>query len=105
MARPLQLPYDAGTRCEDRYAWFDAIRALGWAVFLDSGDPARSGGRYDILAAAPRALTTAREGAFASLVRCVGAVCAALWVARIRGRTVRRLRRTHVVGLQRPTRL
>ncbi len=35
---------------------------MGWAVFLDSGDPARSGGRYDILAAAPRAvLVSARE--------------------------------------------
>jgi para-aminobenzoate synthetase component 1 len=66
MARALDLPYEAATRCEDRYAWFDAIRGLGWAVFLDSGDPARSGGRYDILAAAPRAATTPRDGAFGS---------------------------------------
>jgi para-aminobenzoate synthetase component 1 len=66
MARSLELPYKAATRCEDRYAWFDAIRALGWPVFLDSGDPARSGGRYDILAAAPSAVTTSREGAFAA---------------------------------------
>jgi len=66
MARSLELPYKAATRCEDRYAWFDAIRPLGWPVFLDSGDPARSGGRYDILAAAPSAVTTSREGAFAA---------------------------------------
>ena len=71
MARSLDLPYEAATRCEDRYAWFDAIRALGWAVFLDSGDPVRSGGRYDILAAAPRAVTTSREGAFESARRLV----------------------------------
>jgi para-aminobenzoate synthetase component 1 len=64
MARPLELPYDAATRCQDRYAWLEAIRPLGWAVFLDSGDPARSGGRYDILAAAPRAIATTGEDAF-----------------------------------------
>src|SRR6185436_15367386 len=65
MARPLELPYDAESRCQDRYAWLDAIRPMGWAVFLDSGDPARSGGRYDILAAAPRAVVTSGEDAFA----------------------------------------
>src|SRR5689334_22036196 len=69
MANPLPLPYDAATRCADRYAWFDALRALGWAVFLDSGDPARSGGRYDILAAGPRAITVAPEGPFAAARR------------------------------------
>src|SRR5690242_9763459 len=42
MARLLDLPYDAGTRCAERYAWFEAIRPLGWPVFLDRGDPARS---------------------------------------------------------------
>ena len=72
MARSLDLPYEAATRCEDRYAWFDAIRPLGWAVFLDSGDPARSGGRYDILAAAPCAVATADEGAFAAARRLIG---------------------------------
>ena len=61
MARPLELPYDPGTGCAARYAWFESIRPLGWAVFLDSGDPARSGGRYDILAAAPRAVVTSRD--------------------------------------------
>jgi para-aminobenzoate synthetase component 1 len=55
MASPLALPYDAASRCIERYAWFEAMRPLGWAVFLDSGDPARSGERYDILAAGPRA--------------------------------------------------
>ncbi len=69
MARTLELPYDTATGCAARYAWFDAIRPLGWVVFLDSGDPARSGGRYDILAAAPRAVTTAREEAFAAARR------------------------------------
>src|SRR5687767_15394475 len=64
MARTLELPYDAATGCAARYAWLEAMRPMGWAVFLDSGDPARSGGRYDILAAAPRAVTTAREDAF-----------------------------------------
>ncbi len=66
MASPLPLPYDAATRCADRYAWFEAIRPLGWAVFLDSGDPARSGGRYDVLAAAPRAVITAGKEPFAA---------------------------------------
>ena len=43
-----ELPYR-----EDSAMLFDAIADLPWAVFLDSGDPARSGGRYDILAAGP----------------------------------------------------
>ena len=72
MARTLELPYDAATGCAARYAWLDAIRPLGWAVFLDSGDPARSGGRYDILGAAPRAVTTAREEAFAAARQLAG---------------------------------
>ncbi len=55
MARTLDLPYDMASRCIQRYDWFEAIRPLGRAVFLDSGDPARTGGRYDILAAGPRA--------------------------------------------------
>jgi para-aminobenzoate synthetase component 1 len=66
MARPLELPYDIATGCAARYGWFEAMRPLGWAVFLDSGDAARSGGRYDILAARPRAITTSRMGAFAA---------------------------------------
>jgi hypothetical protein len=61
MARPLQLPYDSASRCARRYAWFGAMRAWDWPVFLDSGDPARSGGRYDILAAGPRAAAFARS--------------------------------------------
>jgi para-aminobenzoate synthetase component 1 len=64
MARPLELPYDAATRCAQRYAWFEAVRPMGWAVFLDSGDPARSGERYDILAAAPRAILASRDAPF-----------------------------------------
>jgi para-aminobenzoate synthetase component I len=71
MARPLELPYDAGTRCAERYAWFEAIRPLGWPVFLDSGDPARSGERYDILAAGPSAVTTSRDEPFAGARRLV----------------------------------
>jgi para-aminobenzoate synthetase component I len=73
MASPLPLPYDAATRCGERYAWFEAMRPMGWAVFLDSGDPARSGGRYDILAAAPRAVLTAREAPFAATRRLIAA--------------------------------
>ena len=69
MANPLPLPYDAATRCADRYAWFDALRPLGWAVFLDSGDPARAGGRYDILAAGPRAIAVTPEEPFAAARR------------------------------------
>ena len=69
MARPLDLPYDSGTRCAERYAWFEAIRPMGWPVFLDSGDPARSGERYDILAAGPRAVTTSRDAPFAAARR------------------------------------
>jgi para-aminobenzoate synthetase component I len=69
MATPLELPYDVASRCMDRHAWFEAIRPLGWAVFLDSGDPARSGGRYDILAAAPRAVLTAGDAPFAATRR------------------------------------
>src|SRR6187402_500891 len=71
MARPLELPYDVATGCAERYAWLEAMRPMGWPVFLDSGDPARSGGRYDILAAAPRAVTTAREDAFAAARRLI----------------------------------
>ena len=71
MARPLDLPYDAGTRCAERYAWFEAIRPMGWPVFLDSGDPVRSGERYDILAAGPSAITTSHEAPFAAARRLV----------------------------------
>jgi para-aminobenzoate synthetase component 1 len=71
MARPLELPYDVASGCAARYAWLEAMRPMGWAVFLDSGDPARSGGRYDILAAAPRAICAAREGAFANARRLI----------------------------------
>ena len=73
MASPLTLPYDAATRCDDRHAWFDAIRGDGWAVFLDSGDPARSGGRYDILAAGPRAVLAGGAEPFAAARRLIGA--------------------------------
>src|SRR3954469_13281667 len=69
MARPLEMPYDAASRCAARYAWFEAMRPLGWAVFLDSGDPARSGERYDILAAGPRAVVTSGEAPFAAARR------------------------------------
>ena len=77
MARPLEMPYDEATGCAARYAWLEAMRPMGWAVFLDSGDPARSGGRYDILAAAPRAVTTSREGAFAAARRLIAGESAA----------------------------
>jgi para-aminobenzoate synthetase component I len=69
MASPLSLPYDAATRCHDRYAWLEAMRPLGWAVFLDSGDPARSGGRFDILAAGPRAVIDSGDAPFAAARR------------------------------------
>jgi para-aminobenzoate synthetase component 1 len=62
MARDLELPYDRRDGCEARYGWFEALRALGWAVFLDSGDRARTGARYDILAAGPEATLLARGG-------------------------------------------
>ncbi|MGZ5034267.1 MAG: aminodeoxychorismate synthase component I [Usitatibacter sp.] len=71
MARPIELPYDIATRCEQRYAWFEAMRCLGWAVFLDSGDPTRSGERYDILAAGPRAVLASGERAFAATRRLI----------------------------------
>ncbi len=62
MARTLELPYDESTGCAERHAWFERMRPMGWAVFLDSGDPARTGGRYDILAAAPVASLATRDG-------------------------------------------
>jgi para-aminobenzoate synthetase component 1 len=62
MARDLEMPYDTRDRCEARYGWFEALRALGWAVFLDSGDHARTGARYDILAAEPEATLVTRGG-------------------------------------------
>jgi para-aminobenzoate synthetase component 1 len=71
MADPLELPYDVASRCAPRYAWFEAMRALGWAVFLDSGEPSRSGERYDILAAGPRAVLTSRDAPFAAVRRLV----------------------------------
>ena len=71
MARPLELPYDAASRCERRYAWFEAMRSDGWAVFLDSGDPARSGERYDILAAGPRAVLASGDSPFAATRRLI----------------------------------
>ena len=71
MARPLEMPYDKATGCAERYAWLEAMRPMGWAVFLDSGDPARSGGRYDILAAAPRAVSAEREDAFDAARRLI----------------------------------
>ena len=71
MADPLELPYDVASRCASRYAWFEAMRALGWPVFLDSGEPARSGERFDILSAAPRAVITSRDAPFAAVRRLV----------------------------------
>jgi len=62
MARAIELPYDATTGCADRLPWFERIRALGWAVYLDSGERARTGGRYDVLAAAPRATLVSCSG-------------------------------------------
>jgi para-aminobenzoate synthetase component I len=71
MARPLELPYDVASRCEPRYAWFEAMRSDGWAVFLDSGDPARSGERYDILAAGPRVVLASADAPFAATRRLI----------------------------------
>lgn len=34
-------------------AYFERIRALGWGIWLDSGEPHHNRGRYDILSAAP----------------------------------------------------
>ncbi|MBL0140723.1 MAG: aminodeoxychorismate synthase component I [Betaproteobacteria bacterium] len=62
MARTLELPYNESTGCADRHAWFERIRPLGWAVFLDSGERARTGGRFDILAAGPQAKLVLRDG-------------------------------------------
>jgi para-aminobenzoate synthetase component 1 len=62
MARSLDLPYDESTGCAERHAWFERLRPLGWGVFLDSGERSRTGGRYDILAAAPVASLVARGG-------------------------------------------
>jgi len=62
MARTLELPYDATTGCAERLAWFERIRSLGWAVCLDSGERERTGGRYDVLAAGPRATLLSRGG-------------------------------------------
>ena len=53
MAHPVELPYDESTRCAERHAWFASVRPLGWAAFLDSGDPSRTTGRYDVIAAGP----------------------------------------------------
>src|SRR6185369_948328 len=68
MARPIELPYDEATRCAERHAWFASVRPLGWAVFLDSGDPARTTGRYDVIAAEPVStrVVTPGEDAFAA---------------------------------------
>ena len=62
MARTLELPYDASTGCAERHAWFERLRPLGWAAFLDSGYRARTGGRYDILAAGPVASLVSQGG-------------------------------------------
>jgi para-aminobenzoate synthetase component 1 len=62
MALPLELPYDESTGCAERHAWFERLRPMGWAVLLDSGDRARTGGRYDILAADPVATLVSRDG-------------------------------------------
>ena len=62
MARPLALPYDVASRCAARHAWFESLRPRGWAVFLDSGDPRRTRGRYDVMAAGPVARLESRGG-------------------------------------------
>jgi para-aminobenzoate synthetase component 1 len=41
---------------------FDALAGEPWAVFLDSGQPGASGGRWDILAARPHATLVTRGG-------------------------------------------
>ena len=68
MARTLELPYDASTGCAERHAWFERLRPLGWAAFLDSGDRARTGGRYDILAAGP-VVSLVSQGGRAEILR------------------------------------
>ena len=63
MARTLELPYDEPTGCAARHVWFERLRPLGWAAFLDSGERSRTGGRFDILAAGPVASLVSRGGA------------------------------------------
>ncbi|MGE0357230.1 MAG: aminodeoxychorismate synthase component I [Burkholderiales bacterium] len=62
MAHTLELPYDESTGCAERHAWYERMRPLGWAVYLDSGERGRTGGRYDILAAGPVASLVSRAG-------------------------------------------
>ncbi|QJR14906.1 aminodeoxychorismate synthase component I [Usitatibacter palustris] len=69
MARPVDLPYDPATRCAERHTWFERVRPLGWATFLDSGDPARSTGRYDVIAAGPVATLIAHDASAFAQVR------------------------------------
>lgn len=44
----LTLPYQQSSS-----GYFEAIRGLGWPIWLDSGEPAPNRGRFDILSAAP----------------------------------------------------
>ncbi len=64
MAPPLlqDLPYIA-----DSHRLFDAIAGRLWAVFLDSGKPGSSQGRYDILACDPM-MTLVTRGAETEIV-------------------------------------
>jgi para-aminobenzoate synthetase component 1 len=62
MARTIELPYDPSTGCADRHRWFERVRPLGWAVFLDSGDRRRTGGRFDVIAAGPLTSLVSRSG-------------------------------------------
>jgi para-aminobenzoate synthetase component 1 len=62
MARTIDLPYDTSTGCADRHRWFERVRSLGWAAFLDSGDRRRTGGRFDVIAAGPLANLVSRGG-------------------------------------------
>jgi para-aminobenzoate synthetase component 1 len=55
--RLTRLPYRA-----DSVELFGAIAGEPWAVFLDSGRPGASGGRWDILAARPYATLTTLDG-------------------------------------------
>ncbi len=57
MSRLTELPYG-----EDSAALFEALVDHPWPVFLDSGRPRISSGRYDVLAADPYATLVTRGG-------------------------------------------
>jgi len=57
LSQSVSIPYIA-----DSSFYFERIRHLGDAVWLDSGRPANEYGRYDILAAGPNAVLSLHQG-------------------------------------------